>query len=136
MSEFLIIDGITYRVPIIELKRKADILDKYAYRSEDGILHREVIGTYYNYSLKIGTINDPVLYNTLFEVLSAPVDYHTVELPNDHVAFKGYFSSVSDEVSRVRPDGTKYKELSCNLTARAPRRRPRDASASAVPSGM
>jgi hypothetical protein len=124
MSEFLIIDGITYQVPIIELKRKADILDKYAYRSEDGILHREVIGTYYNYSMKIGTVNDPVLYERLFSVLSAPVAYHTVELPNDHVAFKGYFSSISDEVSRVRSDGTKYKELSCNLTARAPRRRP------------
>lgn len=123
MSEFLIIDGTTYRVPIVELKRKADILDKYAYRSEDGVLHREVIGTYHNYSLKIGTINDPVLYNTLFDVLSAPVACHTVELPHDHYSFKGYFSSVQDEISRLRPDGTKYKELTCNLTAMAPRRK-------------
>jgi len=123
MSEFIIIDGTTYRVPIIELKRKADILDKYAYRSEDGNLHREVIGTYHNFTLKIGVVNDPVLYNTLFDVLSAPVDSHTVELPHDHVSFKGYFSSIQDEVVRIMPDGTKYKGLSCNLTAMMPRRR-------------
>lgn len=124
MSEFLIIDSVVYRVPIVELKRKADILDKYAYRTEDGVLHREVIGTYYNYSLKIGTVNDIALYNTLFEVLSAPTASHLVELPNDHISFRGYFSSIQDEVKRVQKDGTLYKGLTCNLTAMVPRRRP------------
>lgn len=124
MSEFLIIDTVTFQVPIVELKRKADILDKYAYRSEDGVLHREVIGTYHNYSLKIGVINDPVLYETLFETLSAPVASHLVELPHDHVAFRGYFSSVQDEIKRLTPRGAVYRELTCNLTAMAPRRRP------------
>lgn len=123
MSEFLIIDGTTYQVPIVELKRKADILDKYAYRSEDGVLHREVIGTYHNYSLKIGVVNDPDLYNRLFDVLSAPVASHSVELPHDHTRFDGYFSSVQDEIQRLTPTGAKYKELSCNLTAMKPRRR-------------
>lgn len=124
MSEFLIIDTVVYQVPILELKRKADILDKYAYRTEDGELHREVIGTYHNFSLKIGTVDDMELYNTLFDVLSAPVPSHQVELPNDHVSFRGYFSSVQDEVKRVRQDGTIYKGLTCNLTAMVPRRRP------------
>lgn len=124
MSQFLIIDTVVYQVPIIELKRKADILDKYAYRSEDGVLHREVIGTYHNYSLKIGVVNDPELYNRLFDVLSAPVASHLVELPHDHVAFRGYFSSIQDEISRLTPNGAKYKELFCNLTAMIPRRRP------------
>ena len=123
MSQFLIIDTVVYQVPILELKRKADILDKYAYRDESGVLHREVIGTYHNFSLKIGTVNDPELYERLFEVLSAPVVSHSVELPHDHVAFRGYFSSVQDEVRRLTDEGALYKELSCNLTAMVPRRR-------------
>ena len=117
------IDGTTYPVAIIKLQRKADILDKYAERSEDGVLHREVIGTYHNYTLNIGIVNDLDLYNTLFDVLSAPVASHVVELPHDHVAFDGYFSSVKDEIDRITDEGTRYKGLSCNLVAMEPRRR-------------
>ena len=69
MSDLIKIDGIEYNVSLAEVKRKADILDRYAERSEDGVLHREVIGTFYNYTLKIFT-NDKQVYETLFEVLS------------------------------------------------------------------
>lgn len=125
MSDKLIIDGVEYDVPIIDLERKADILDKTANRSEDGTLHREVIGTYYNYTLKIGRIRDPELYNSLFNVLSEPVDSHRVELPNDHITFDGYFSSVKDKVHKVYDeDDARYRDLSANLTAMIPRRRP------------
>lgn len=119
----IIIDGVSYDVAIASLKRKADILDKSAYRSEDGELHREVIGTFYNYTLAIGVINNDSLYNQLFEVLSAPVPYHTVILPHDNYSFDGYFSSIQDEVSRLTEDGAKFKGLTCNLTARSPRKR-------------
>lgn len=122
MAAQIIIDGKEYDVALTELKRKADILDKYAERSEDGILHREVIGTYYNYTLKIRVNNDIKLYNELFDVLSAPVASHSVKLINEEVQFDGYFSSIEDEVSRVTPEGTIYKGLSCRLTAMAPRR--------------
>lgn len=124
MSKLILIDGTEYRVALVKLKRKADILDKSAHRDEYGILHREVIGTYYNYELQIGTVNNPALYEQLFEVLSAPVPSHIVELPNDHVAFEGYFSSIADEVLRVTDEGTIYKGLSCRLTATRPRKTP------------
>lgn len=123
MSKYIIIDGKEYKVAITKLQRKGDILDKYAYRSEDGVLHREVIGTYYNYSLTLGVIYDLELYNELFEVLTAPVASHKVELPNDHVEFEGYFSSVQDEVDRVLDNGTRYKGLTANFTAMKPRKR-------------
>ena len=85
MARNIIIDGVEYPVKIATLKRRADILDKYAYRSEDGHLHREVIGTYYNYDLQIGIEHNRTLYNTLFEVLSNPVASHSVILPHDGV---------------------------------------------------
>lgn len=123
MSQLLIIDGVEYNVPILTLKRKADILDKTAQRSEDGVLHREVIGTYYNYEMKIGKVYNIDLYNTLFEVLSAPVASHEIELPNDHFKFDAYCSSISDEVDHIDEDGCRYKGLSCKFTAMIPRRR-------------
>lgn len=126
MSDKLIIDGVEYNVPIIELKRKADILDKTANRAEDGSLHREVIGTYHNYTLKISKVRNPDVYNNLFDVMSEPVASHRIELPNDHIAFDAYFSSVQDEVVKVYSDEqARYRNLTANITAMIPRRRPR-----------
>ena len=125
MAKSIIIDGTSYPVRITELKRNADILDKYAERSEDGVLHREVIGTYYNYQLKIGVKRgERTLYNNLFDVLSEPVESHRVELPHDHVEFEGYFSSISDNIRLVDDDGFDCDGLTCKLTCMKPRRTP------------
>lgn len=124
MAKHIIIDGTEYPVAITQLKRRADILDKYAYRSEDGHLHREVIGTYHNYDLQLACY-DRKVYNALFDVLSEPTAYHQVILPHDNVQFKAYFSSVQDEVVLIDEEmGTKYKGLSCKCTALIPRRTP------------
>ena len=42
VSKWLQIDGIEYQVGIVGMKRKGDILDLTATRTEDGVLHREV----------------------------------------------------------------------------------------------
>lgn len=124
-QKYIIIDGNSYPVRITELKRTANILDKYAERSEDGELHREVIGTFYNYQLKIGVKRGQRnLYNQLFDVLSEPVDSHEVSLPHDGVSFRGYFSSVEDNIRLVDNNGFDTDGLSCKLTAMKPRRTP------------
>lgn len=123
MARHIVIDGIEYPVAITKLKRRADILDKYAYRSEDGHLHREVIGTYHNYDMKLACFNRQI-YNTLFDVLSEPTAYHRVILPHDGVQFDAYFSSVQDNVVLVDEYGAKYNGLSCKCTAMIPRRVP------------
>jgi len=82
MADKLKIDGIEYDIPIIDLPRKADVLDKVAERTEDGGLYREVLGTYINYQGVIfGTVNDVATYNALFDVLIQPIPYHAIELP-------------------------------------------------------
>lgn len=123
MSNYIIIDRVEYPIAITQLQRKADILDKTANRTEDGDLHREVIGTFYNYSLKIYQ-NDPIIYEMLWDVLTKPVPFHLVELPHDHIQFEAYFSSVQDEITYIQKDGefVKYKGLSCNCISKRPRR--------------
>lgn len=119
----IIIDGQEYPVAITKLERKGDILDLTANRTEDGVLHREVIGTYYNYTLEIGVVKDKVLYELLWQVLTAPVASHMIELPHDHQQFEGYFGSVKDNIEMVTANGYKAKGLSCNIVATNPARR-------------
>ena len=54
MSNLITIDGTQYDVPIVSMKRSADDLYKYAERTEDGVLHSEKIGVYFNYQIVVG----------------------------------------------------------------------------------
>ena len=124
-SKYLQIDGTTYNVGIADLQRKGDILDLTANRTEDGVLHRDVIGTYYNYSLTI-VCHDQEEYEKLWWVLTAPKASHQIQLPYQPEPFEGYFGSVKDTIVDVdstnasyQSYGAKYraKGLSCNLIA-------------------
>lgn len=122
-NKYIIIDGTEYRVAIVSMQRKGDILDLTATRTEDGVLHREVIGTFYNYSMNILAPTDPELYEAIWWKLTEPIASHTVQLPYQPSSFKGYFSSCQDDIKLVTPDG-KYigQGISCNLTATRPSR--------------
>ena len=49
--DFIVIDGITFNIGVFaDIKEAADFLDKYANRTEDGDLKRELIGVYFNFS--------------------------------------------------------------------------------------
>ena len=52
IEHLLTIDNIQFGIRLTKISRKADILDKYAKRTINGDLLREVIGTYYNYHLE------------------------------------------------------------------------------------
>lgn len=124
-SKHLQIDGVEYPVAILPMDRKGDILDLTANRTEDGVLHREVIGTYYNYSLKIIAPNDPELYETIWWKLTEPVASHMVQLPYQPSAFEGYFGSCKDNVKFIDSSGKLIGTgISCNLIASRPSRTP------------
>lgn len=121
------IDGKMFKIPMVSVKRSADFLDKYAERSEDGDLKRELIGVYFNYQMSFGVIDDDNLYEELFDKLTEPVEYHDFALPTTKgtYRFRGYISSVSDEIEKILSNTAKFKGLQCKFTAKAPARRPK-----------
>lgn len=122
-SKYIRIDNTEYQVAIVSMKRKGDILDLTANRTEDGVLHRDVIGTYYNYTLNILAPSDPELYERIWWVLTAPVASHSIQLPYQPSAFTGYFSSCQDDIKLIDENGKFIgKGISCNLTATRPSR--------------
>lgn len=119
------IDGISYDVPLVSIKRTADFLDKYAERTEDGDLKRELIGVYFNYQMSFGIIEDDDLYEKLWDKLTEPVEFHDFSLPTlkGVYSFRGYVSGVSDEIEKIFSDTSRMKGLQCKFTAKAPARR-------------
>jgi hypothetical protein len=120
----IIIDGETYTLPILSITRRADVLDKYAERTQDGVLHREIIGVYFNYQLKFGSSTDTAEYARLWNKLTEPVEFHTVTVPDEDgdFTFTAYFSKVGDELRKQKNAKNFWKDLTVNFTAREPAR--------------
>lgn len=118
----IIIDGTTYDVPVTEIRRTADFLDKFAERTEDGILHRELIGVYFNYQLRFGSTATPTEYAALWAKLTEAVEFHTVTVPDEsgNYTFTAYFASVSDELKKTTGAANFWKNLTVNFIAKEP----------------
>ena len=124
----LTIDSTTYNVNIKVINRRAEGLDKYAERTEDGILHRELIGWYFNFDVECGmSIHNVTDYAALFLKLTEPVAFHTVTMPapSGYGTFECYFAGVRDEAVKWYVGGTQYfRNLSFSIIAKSPARTP------------
>ena len=121
------IDSITYDIPVQSVKRNAEFLDKYAERTEDGILHRELLGVYYNYSVQFGRSSNTTEYAALWTKLTEPTEFHDVVVPDEDgvpLEFTAYFSGVSDELRKDTDAKTFWKNLTVNFIAKEPIRVP------------
>lgn len=126
-TQGLVIDGVSYNIPLVSISRSMDFLEKYAERTEDGDIKIETIGLYKNYSISIGTIDDPEIYDRLIDqITDCSNRFHHVVLPDasKQFDFYGYFSSIKDEVEKILDYGAEYKGLTWNMTSKKPSRTP------------
>ena len=117
------IDGVFYHVPVLSCKRKADFLWKYAERTEDGEHVGEMLGVYFNYTLKIGEIVDQYEYNRFYSKITEKKEYHEVSMPDANgsmFTFKAYFSKITDEVKKSRNGRNIFKDLKVEFIAKVP----------------
>jgi hypothetical protein len=125
------IDGMDYRVQVMELKRGFKVTDsEHSGRTQDYSMHRDVIGTFYNYSLKVEP--DPSYrsdYDRFYDVVSAPVNDHQLVFPynGETLEFKAYVTSGDDEFTARLENGmqiNRWSGLTLNFIAMEPQRRP------------
>jgi hypothetical protein len=119
------IDGETFDVPVMSLDESADFLDKFAQRTADGKLNRELIGVFRNYQLKFGSDASTAELARLWLKLTEPVEFHTVTVPdedNSTYTFTAYFAGVTRKLRKQKAAQTFWKELTANFIAKEPAR--------------
>lgn len=125
-EQLLTIDNNQYNIRLIKLSREVSILDKYAYRTLNGDLQREVIGTYINYNLTFAFNDEPTKYNDLWQKLIEPVPFHTIVLPKNvgyTTPFQAYIANVKDDIEYADPNNPykrNFNGLSCNIVSKSP----------------
>jgi len=118
------IDGESFDVDIVSIDMSADMLDKSAQRTVDGLLHRELIGVFYSFDITFASsYANSVEYARLWRALTAPVEFHTVTLWDEVGEYTqvGYFAETRHSISKLK-NGTPYwKELSTSFVSRGKR---------------
>ncbi len=120
----IIIDDTDYDIPIVALSGQADMLDKYAKRTGDGVLRRELIGVYDNYEIVFASsYRKSQVYSDLWFKLTEPVPWHTVKFPTifGEREIEGYFANTRHEVSKQKGGVTYWKGLSTSFVSRSKR---------------
>lgn len=121
------VDGIEYGGIVVALQRSFEVADgENAGRTLDGVMHRDLIGTYYNFSITINTSRmSQKEYNALYETISAPVESHNIVVPygNTLLTFKAYVTNGTDDLLRQYSETNRYwGNLSFNFIAMKPQR--------------
>lgn len=126
MQNVFSIDGRYFNVLIPEkgIKRSFSILDSdKSGRSIAGGMVRDVIGTFYNYTITLATNRlDAKEYDDLYEIISAPDESHKIRVPygQDYIEFDAYITGGEDVVDIIQKDGTKWSGLSLKFVAMEP----------------
>ena len=127
-QKLLSVDGKYYNLRITEISRDGNILDgENAGRTLSGLMDRDIIGTYYNYTITIDSSNcDRAEYDEFYEKITAPVEYHNIIAPYGQrtISFKAYISNVSDKLTYSAEGFKRWKELSFKCVALDAYRRP------------
>ena len=116
------IDGQSYNVGVKSIKREAPFLDKYANRTENGDVKRDLIGVYRTYTLTLVPVNDVDEYERLYNKLTEPVDFHNITVPDTTgtITYKAYVTTVSDDIKYIK-DGIPYwGNLQVKFIAKSP----------------
>ena len=116
------------RIPEEGIKRSFSVADSdKAGRVLTGRMIRDIIGTFYNYTITLDTNRlSQKDYDDLYEILSEPKDCHTITVPYGQgtKTFDAYITSGDDVLVKSDASGNVWKGLSINLIAMEPLRKP------------
>ena len=132
IRQVVTIDGTSFDVGVEYIKRQARIEDgPNAGKSKRGDWIRDVYGTFYDYILAFDTSAGLTRadYDTLYNVITAPVEFHTLVVPygQSTLSFQAGITGAEDNVI-LMDDGTVWGNLSITFRAKSPQRLATEAS--------
>lgn len=120
-----LLDGVAYNVWVKKLTRKFSVLDTgKSGRTQNGSMYRDVIGTYYNYTMvvegKNGSRED---LDAFWEAVSQPEKSHLCVFPYNQTTMtqQMYVTSGEQDLVCRTEKGTDWGELTLNFVAMVPK---------------
>ena len=119
------VDNVGYNVGTVNVVRKATISRQDNGVTMDGTKHNTPYGTYYDYEITIATRGMQVgEYDELYEVLTAPVEYHEITVPygQTSITFNAKITVAADSLKSNTTILKKWGQLKFTAEAITPQR--------------
>lgn len=117
-------DGVAYNVSVTALTRKFSVMDTdKSGRTMDGAMHRDIIGTYYNYTMTIRERDgDAAALDAFWEAISSPKNSHVCVFPYGQkmLTQQMYVTSGEQSLKLMQSDRNHWGEFSVNFIAMKP----------------
>ena len=120
-----ILDGKTYNVQVLMLKRSFEIKEAMGSKlTQSGSIHREPIGTYYNYQMTVRERNgDREALDAFWDAISQPVASHDCTFPYNQsmLTQRMYVQKGTQDIRRLHADGAEWKDITIQFVAKMPK---------------
>ena len=121
-NDIVVIDGTTFDVNITSFTETSEFADKYAERTEDWDLQRELAGIFFNYELTLGEIQNQTVMQALWDKIHEFTPFHSVTLPHGTTTqtFTAYITGTSRPLKRRVNAENKWGGMTIKFIAKAP----------------
>lgn len=123
--QVFLLDGVAYNVNVTALTRKFSVMDTdKSGRTQNGEMYRDVIGTFYNYTMTISERDsDHAALNAFWEAVSSPEVSHVCVFPygNTTLAQKMYVTSGEQNLKLMEENRNHWGEITLNFIAIGPK---------------
>lgn len=117
----------SYNVNVDDLQRSFEVADNDSSgRLQNWKMHRDVAGTFYNYTLKVSQKDfDVKAYDDFYNAISSPVESQVLEVPYGQgvLVFDAYISKGKDSLKNSNGYLNIWDGLTINFIAMEPQRR-------------
>lgn len=124
ITQFLM-DGVSYNVQVMSLKRSFEIKEAIAAKyTQSGDIYRDLVGTYYNYTITVRERNsDREALDAFWNAISKPVASHDCVFPynQETLSQKMYIKTGTQDISRLYEDGATWKDITVQFIAKEPK---------------
>lgn len=118
------LDGKSYNVHVTALTRKFSVLDtQQSGRTMDGRMYRDVIGTYYNYTMTVEAVpGDSAALDALWQAVSQPAASHVCTFPYGQTKLtqRMYVTAGEQPLERMHSGGSLWGALTLEFIAMEP----------------
>lgn len=119
-----LMDGVEYNVHVIKLTRKFSVLDtEQTGRTQSGRMYRDIIGTFYNYSMTVAPdMAEPGAMDAFWDAVSQPVESHVCTFPYNQgtLSQEMYVTSGEQPIDEITDTATYWGSITLNYIAMAP----------------
>lgn len=124
-NQAFLMDGIAYNVCVSKMTRKFSVLDTdKTGRTQDGEMFRDIVGTFYNYSMTVEQLgSDTDSFDAFWEAISQPVESHVCVFPYNQSTMtqRMYVTSGEQDLLRKTPEKSNWGSVTVSYIATSPK---------------